>query len=207
MMTWLRCVALVSGPALMAASTFYWEDGRYGVTGGVLVAFSAIAWIYGILGIWEHLYVDRPRLSVLGIVLSLAGCFGGMAFGMQGFFEAIFGASPQESLDAAAAHPVASGLVLWYTGPAFPASLVLLGLVLARAKAVPMWMAVLLAASGAAFPLSRIARIDLVAHAADLAMLVSFCGLAVLVARGALGPKPALGPDDGARSGPRRTVS
>lgn len=170
----------------MAASTFFWQDGRYGLTGGVLVALSAIAWVYGLLAIWEWLYASYPRLAACGVVVSLLGCFGGIAFGLQGFFEGMFGVSHEASLAATAAHPVAANVVLWIPGPAFPLSLMLMGVLLARVRAVPTCVAVALAVSGLVFPLSRIPRVELIAHAADLLMLVPSCYLAVLFTRGRL---------------------
>ena len=76
------------------ASTFFWQDGRYGVTGGVLVALSSAAWVYGLLGVWEHLHAWLPKLATVGLLMTLLGqMFGGIAFGLQGFFEGIFGIS------------------------------------------------------------------------------------------------------------------
>jgi hypothetical protein len=179
----LRCASLVLGPLLLAASTFFWEGGRYGVTGGVLVALSGIAWVYGLIGIWERLHPRLPVAAALGLVLTLLGTFGGIAFGLQGFFEGAFGLSAAESLAAVGEHPVASWLVLWGPGPLFPLSLVLLGAVLLWTRLVPRSLAVALLIAGAAFPLSRISRLDLLAHTIDALLLVASAWLATRLLR------------------------
>ncbi len=179
----LRCVSLVLGPLLLAASTIFWEDGRYGVTGGVLVALSGIAWVYGLIGIWERLHPRLPVTATLGLVLTLLGTFGGIAFGLQGFFEDAFGLSAAESLAAVGEHPVASWLVLWGPGPLFPMSLMLLGAALLWTRLVPSSLAVALLVAGAAFPLSRIMRVDLAAHAVDALLLAGSTWLAARLMR------------------------
>ncbi|ADD43988.1 hypothetical protein [Stackebrandtia nassauensis] len=182
----LRTTSLILGPLSLAASTFFWEDGRYGVTGGVLVALASTAWIYGLLGVWEHLRDRSPLLSAVGIVLTVVGTFGGIAFGTQGFFEGIFDVSGAESLDAAARYPVASWFVLWLPGPLFPISLMLLGAMLLRLRVTPVPVAVALMLGGLAFPASRVSRVDLIAHGADVVLLAASAALALLVARGLL---------------------
>jgi hypothetical protein len=174
----LRRASLVLGPLLLAASTFFWEDGRYGVTGGVLVALASTTWVYGLIGAWELVHARLPWAAVGGLVLTLLGTFGGIAFGLQGFFEGAFELSAAESLAALDRHPVAAWLVLWGPGPLFPLSLALLGAALLRTRFVPRPLAVALLVVGAAFPLSRIGRVDLVAHAVDVLLLAASAALA-----------------------------
>lgn len=177
--------SLIAGPALTVVSTFLWDaDGRHGVTGGALAALSSVVWLYGLLGLWDRLRPERPGWAALGSLAAIVGCFGGIAFGLQGFYEAVFGLTGDQSLDALAEHPVAAQLVLWLPGPAFPLSMIALGLALALTRKAPLWTAVLFAVAGAAFPISRIPRIEAVAHVADLLLLIpsAYLGVTLLLA-------------------------
>jgi hypothetical protein len=175
---------LVLGPVLNAAATFQLVGGRYGVTGGTLVALSSVLWLPGLLGVWEVVRARRPVLGTVGAVLSTVGAFGGIAFGLQGFYEGVFGVDKQESLHALAAHPVAAQLALWLPGPVFPLSLFVLAVALAMTRVAPYWMAGVLAAGAVLWPLSRIPRIPALAHLADAAVLVPSVGLGVLLLAG-----------------------
>lgn len=194
MIRYLHTLSLVTGPLLAAVATFFWEGDRYGVTASVLLAFSTVAWIYGLLGLWERVAAWRPWFGGVGIVLALAGFLGGMAFSFQGFFEELYGVSKTGSLDAAAEHPAASALVLWLPGPAFPLGLCALGIALARARLASSWLGGLLVLSGVCFPLSRITRSEPIAHLADLLILAAFTVIAVAYLRTGLrrtAPEPA----------------
>ncbi|MEV0649762.1 hypothetical protein AB0I28_31350 [Phytomonospora sp. NPDC050363] len=74
--------------------------------------------------------------------------------------------------------------MLWLPGPAFPLSMIALGLALAMTRKAPLWTAVLLAVAGAVFPISRIPRIEAVAHVADLLLLgpSAFLGVTLILA-------------------------
>ncbi len=175
----------------MAVSTFLWEaDGRYGVWGGVVIMIANALWIYGLLGVWERVAVWRPWSGGVGILLALGGCVGGIAFGLQGFFEGLFAVSGTASLEAADAYPVAAAIVLWIPGPLMPVSLFALGLDLALSKLAPRWMAAMLIVSAAVFPLSRITRTDAIAHLADAFILLAFTALAVHYLRGGMDTAP-----------------
>ena len=77
-----------------------------------------------------------------------------------------------------AQYPLQVNLTLFWPGPLFPLSLLVLSLVYWRTKAVPLWVAGLLAVGAVAFPLSRIVRIEWVAHLVDLALLIPACYVA-----------------------------
>lgn len=191
----LQFLSLLAGPLLGAVATFFWESDRYGITAGVILMLSTVAWIYGLLGVWERIAAWKPWAGGLGIGLALLGFTGGMAFSLQGFFEGMFAISGTASLDAAAEHPVAAAVVLWIPGPAFPLGLCALGAALAWSRLAPRWLGALLVLSGALFPLSRITRTALIAHAADLVILAAFAALALLYLRTDLKrttPEPAL---------------
>lgn len=191
MIRYMRFLSLIAGPLLMAVSTFLWEaDGRYGVWGGVVIMIANALWIYGLLGVWERVAVWRPWSGGVGILLALGGCVGGIAFGLQGFFEGLFAVSGTASLEAADAYPVAAAIVLWIPGPLMPVSLFALGLDLALSKLAPRWMAAMLIVSAAVFPLSRITRTDAIAHLADAFILLAFTALAVHYLRGGMDTAP-----------------
>ncbi len=177
MLNRLRLLSLIVGPVLLAVSTFFWSDGRYGVTGGLLVAAAAVAWSYGMLGAWEVVADRMPAFGAVGILATLAGVLGGTTFGLQGLFEAIYEVSPERSLAEIAAHPVAEFLVYWIAGPAAPLAFALLGIATWIAQVCPRWISVLLVLGGLAFPASRITRAEFVAHGADLLLLVGLVAL------------------------------
>ena len=174
----VTAVALVLGPVGSATATYFWEDGRYGVTGGTILVLSMVVWTYGMLGLLEQVRRRLPRFGAVMLPVVLLGMLGGYAFGFQGFFEAVFHASAGESLAALEPYPVAANLLLWLPGPMMPVSLMLLGAGLGYRRVVPIWIGAVLCVAGALFPLSRIPRIDLVAHLADGLLVVAFLGLA-----------------------------
>ena len=63
-------------------------------------------------------------------------------------------------------------LFLFIPGSIFPLSLLVHGLMLARGRVVPTWVGLMLALGAAGFPISRFPRIELLAHAADLLLLI-----------------------------------
>lgn len=97
---------------------------------------------------------------------------GGTAFAFRGLFTEIYGISPAVALQSLNAHPFVANAIFWIAGPAFPVSLLILGIVLIRTKTVPLWVGILLVFGGAIFPISRIPRIALIAHAADVLLLI-----------------------------------
>ena len=68
--------------------------------------------------------------------------------------------------------PTTFNLTFFWPGPLFPLSLLILGAMLIRTKSIPLWAGLLICLAAIAFPVSRIPRIPLVAHAADVLMLV-----------------------------------
>lgn len=171
-------MSLVLGPLGSAAATFFWVDGRYGISGGTILVLAMVVWAHGVIGLLQALGTRMPGFASVGLPVALYAVMDGMAFGFQGFFEAVFDRSAEESLAALSAHPVAANLLLWLAGPMVPLSLVALGAVLGWRRVVPLWAAALLCVGGAAFPLSRIPRIELAAHLADAILVVAFAGLA-----------------------------
>ncbi len=174
----LQTLGLVVGPALFALSPLFWVDGHYGIVGGMLIAVATVPWVYGLVGEYGRLRPLYPRVAGLWLLLVLLGMFGTIAFGLQGFFEGVFGVADQAALDAFASYPPWGAAVLLVSGPLFPLALLVLGVMQWRARLSPRWAAGLLCAAAALFPLARLARLDLVAFAADLLMLAAFCVLA-----------------------------
>lgn len=174
----LQAVALFLGPVIFAASPFFWVDGHYGVTGGMLIALSTVPWVYGLIGEYEQFRERVPVLAGLWLLLLLVGMFGSIAFGLQGFFEGVFGISDRTSLAVLDGYPPQSLFVLWLPGPTFPLALLAFGVILGRTRMSPRWVAVLLCFAAIIFPLARVLRLDWVAYIADLLMLLPFCHLA-----------------------------
>ncbi len=199
-------ICLIGAPLLMALGTFFWQGGRLGVVGGTIQVYAAALWIPALLGLYGLLRDRMPRFAVLGGLLSIYASLGGNNFGMDGIYGGAFRAAGASDAMLGAL-PGAMGLALPLTllvpGIFFPLNLLILGLALGRAKVVPTWWAGLLCLGAVAFPASRIPRIELLAHVADLLLLVPLVWLgwrqvtqsnagtaSELAARGSVVPSP-----------------
>jgi hypothetical protein len=199
----LTVFCLVAGPAGSLIATTLWTGGRYGTAGGTVLVLAMTLWCFGLVGLLERVRPAAPRIAPPLLLFLLFGVTGGMAFGFQGFFEAVFNANAQESLDALAVYPLESTLLLWIPGPMMPIGLVLLAALIAWRRLVPLWTAGLLALGGVTFPLSRIPRIDLIAYLADGLIVAAFATLAGLIVTGRLDRAVAAAAERKHRAGSR----
>jgi hypothetical protein len=182
--------AMFVAPLLFALSSFYWSgDGQYGITGSTLLIFGSIAWIVAFVAIFRALRDVMPRYAAGGLVVAVYGTVcGGAAFAFQGLFRALYDIPHDRMLRGLADHPVVANAIFWIGGPAFPLTLVVLGVVLARTRTLAPWLGILLALGGALFPVARIPRLAGIAHAVDLMMLVPLWALGVRTWTRGLGP-------------------
>ena len=164
--------SLIVAPALMVASTFFWTNGEYSVPCATLLILSIFFWIPAFSGLFGLTKNTMPRYSVYGLWVAVFGCISGVCFAFLGYLTSIFEISHQQYLAKLSLYPFSSQLLLFGSGPLFPLSVFVLGIVLARSGAVPAWQAILFSLAGIAFPLSRITRIQSIAHVADLFFLV-----------------------------------
>ena len=91
----------------------------------------------------------------------------------------MFGITHEQYLQMLSHYQLSAQLLLFSSGPLFPLSIIVLGIVLIRIKVTPVWQAVLLLIVGIAFPLSRIPRVVLMAHIADILLLIPCWFIAV----------------------------
>jgi hypothetical protein len=174
-------LSLMLAPLCMAASTFFWVDGEYDPTGGALQVVSTVFWIPTFMVLFGSLKEKMPRYAVLGFLVAVYGCIGGSNFGMRGLFASAFDVSHRAVLEQSAVHPLPFNLTLYWAGPLFPLSLLVLGINLIRYKVVPVQTGVFVCLGGLLFPLSRISRIEVVAHLADLILLIPFVFLGLKI--------------------------
>lgn len=106
------------------------------------------------------------------------GMFGTVAFGLQGVFESVLGASEWRSTATFDIYPVPVAVILLLAGPMFPAALLLLGAQYWRTGLTPRWVAIALVFAAITFPVARVTRLTSVAFVADLIMLAAFCFVA-----------------------------
>jgi len=171
----LKGACLIIAPLLFALSTFFWQNGEYGVTAGTIIVVANVFWIPALSGLFGLLKDKMPWYSALGLFAAMCGaCIGGVAFGLLGYFSTIFHISHHAYIQTLTKFPVSSGVLIFWAGPLFPLSLLILGTVLLQKKAVAPLMAVLICLGAIAFPVSRIPRIELLAHLADVLLAVPF---------------------------------
>lgn len=166
-------ISAIVAPLLSALSTFFWQDGEYGVSGGTILTLAMVFWIPAFVALFG-LLKNMPWYTSIGLILAIYGCVSGVCFALVGVFSAAFDISKETYLATAAQQEYELGfnLLLFWPGPLFPLSLLVLGAVLWRKKALPMWVALLLILGGIAFPASRIPRIEMIAHAADFLLAI-----------------------------------
>ena len=169
-------LSLILAPALFATSTFFWirTSGRveFGVNGGTLIAIATVFWIPAFIGLFALVKERMPRYATWGLLVAIYGCLGGAAFGLEGLFAEAFTIPHDMRREAWARFPTPFNLTFFWPGPLFPLSLLILGAMLVRTRSIPLWAGLLLCVAAIAFPVSRIPRIELLAHLADVLLLV-----------------------------------
>lgn len=163
---------LVIGQCIEFTSTFFWlENGRHDINGSVLVILGMVFWSVGFVGLFSMFRENNPWYARLGLLYAFYGVLGGIAFGFEGLFSQLFGVE-KAGVDAFERFPLQLNLVLFWAGPAFPLSLLVLGVMIMVRKVQPWWIGLFMCIGAVAFPVSRIMRIAWVGHAADLILLV-----------------------------------
>ncbi|SHG58890.1 hypothetical protein SAMN04488109_0960 [Chryseolinea serpens] len=165
-------LSLIAAPLVFATSTFFWKEGQYGVTGGTLINLSQVPWIISFIVLFDKLKMEVPRYATVGLIIAIYGCLSGANFGFVGVFGEAFQIPHKTYLETFLHYPLSANLLLFWPGPLFPLSLLVLGIVLIRRKKVDLWLGILLCLGAIAFPLSRIPRIESVAHAVDILLAI-----------------------------------
>ncbi|WPU91177.1 hypothetical protein SNE25_17815 [Mucilaginibacter sabulilitoris] len=165
----------IMAPVLFGLSTFFWRNGEYGVIAATILASSMVFWIPALSTLFGLLKNKMPYYYSIGLFIAIYGCcMGGIGFGLLGYFSTIFNISHQTYLKTLSQYPISSGILLFWAGPLFPLSLLVLGINLTIKKAVENWLGIILCLGAILFPLSRILRIEIIAHVADLLLAIPF---------------------------------
>ncbi|WP_199853798.1 hypothetical protein [Plantactinospora sp. BB1] len=180
---------LLLGPLLNFVSGFFWEPDSQGITGGTLAALACACWLVGLIGLYDRLRAAAPRYVAVAMPLTVFAAVGGVAFGVQSIHEGLFDASHASTIELLDQHPLAAWSLYWIAGPLFPLALFALGVALLKLRAAPVPVGVLLCLGALAFPLSRITREPMIAHVADLLLLLPFLYLGVRALTGADRPE------------------
>jgi len=169
---------LIFAPVLFAASTFFWQNGEYGVEAAILIIFAMFFWIPALTGLFSLIKNEMPRYAVWGLWIAVFGCISGVCFAFLGYLTTIFNISHEQYLYSLSHYPITSQILLFGSGPLFPLSILVLGVNLMLKRSVPSWLGLLFCLAAIAFPLSRIPRIEWMAHIADFVMLVPSAAVA-----------------------------
>ena len=177
MKTKLHAASLILAPFCFAVSSFFWHTTgqytEYTVTAGVLLIIGSVFWVFTFAALFDLLKDKTPGYATWGFFIAVYGCLcGGVSFALRDIFTLTFHIPHKQMLETFAQYPVFDNIVFWVGGPAFPMSLLVVGIVLTATKKVPLWIGVLMGLSGVLFPASRITRIEMIAHATDVCMLV-----------------------------------
>lgn len=163
---------LFLAPLLQTISGFFWKNNEYGATGGTLLVLSTVFWIPGLIVLFNLVKDKMPNYAAWGLLISIAGFISGANFGFLGVMADVFNISHEQYLTAFKEYPVSSNILLFQSGPLAPLSLVVLGIVLLTTKSIKPYLAVLIIAGGASFPIGRILRNEWITHLSDLLLLV-----------------------------------
>ena len=174
-------LSLLLAPVLLGLSTLLWEGGSLGRQGGVLQLYSFVLWIPAHLGLLALVRPSAPRFAAWGQLLVAAAGISGACWAMDGIYLDVCGELLGKELETRAlidAMGSVAPLVLLIPGAFFPLSNLMIGVALWRSRRAPTWNALLLCLAGVAFPISRIPRIQPLAHAVDLLLVIAAWALA-----------------------------
>lgn len=171
----------VSGVCMIMASLLLLISSVAGGLGrdrldGTIGLYAFFLFIFAVLGLTRLLWDRAPRVAVALRLLAIFGCVGSVGFGVTTAFLGAAeqaGASEATLRDLEEIYGFGLPLLLQLPGITFPLSMVLLGIVLWRTRAVPAWTGIALALAGVAYPLGRAPDIQVLFYVADGLFIVS----------------------------------
>lgn len=170
----LWMVSTILAPLLLAISQFYWIDGVLTSTAGALQVLSFLFWIFAFQGMFEQIKGTNPKYAVWGFFLAVYGCLAGNNFGVDGIFiDAFNNLFPDSGVRFNGKSGTAALFAFFIPGALAPLNWVILGILFLIKKKIPIWAAITLIIAGIGFPLSRMPRIDLLAHIDNALLLLS----------------------------------
>ena len=172
---------LIIAPLLFGASTFFWQNGEYGVEAATLIIFSMFLWIPALTGLFSLIKTKMPRYAVWGLWIGVFGCISGVCFAFLGYLTTVFNIPHQQYLESLSQYPVTSQILLFGSGPLFPLSILVLGIILILKRSVPILIGILFCLGAIAFPVSRIPRVEWIAHVADLCIFIPSAMIAMQI--------------------------
>ena len=167
-------LSMILAPLLIVISQFFWVNGVLTTTAGVLQVFAYFFWIFAFQGMFQLLQESMPRYAVVGFFVAVLSCIGGNNFGVDGIYGDLMGVTTQVQMDEM--HNKIGGAAVAYLflpGLLFPLSLLVLGINLIRTQSVTFGIGLLLCIAAIGFPLSRVPRIDWIAHLDNFLLLIS----------------------------------
>ena len=176
----LMRVAAVVGPLLLAAASVAWLNGDdTAELRGILTFWAFPFMALAAYGVASRLQGRSPAGRAVVTALVTIGACAGAGFATEINMVDYFGIERLMEQDTPSAI-----LALGMPGLCFPLSLVALGLLSFSYRTLPRAQALLLAAGGVLFPLSRIPEAAGLAVVADLLLLAAFAPVAFPARRG-----------------------
>lgn len=173
--------SMIVAPILLAISQFYWIDGVLTSTAGALQVLSFLFWIFAFQGMFYQIKDDYPKYAVFGFFFAVYGCLAGNNFGVDGIFiDAFKNTFPDSTAHFNGKIGAASFVAFFIPGALAPLNWLILGLLFVIKKKIPVWMGLMLMISAVGFPLSRIPRIDWLAHLDNALLLFSMVAIAFI---------------------------
>lgn len=171
-------LATIAAPLLLLGSTIAYinEDGiNNGVVGGTIGVWSTIALTIAFAGLYRMIEVRAPRVGPVFGVIALAGLTAGTAFNVQSMYLAAYEKDLLSDITEGVLPGVSAigffAFLPW--GWLAPVSFVATGILLWRTRTAPAWSAALLVLGGVLFIASRPERINLLAVACDITLVVA----------------------------------
>lgn len=170
-------LATIAAPLLLLGSTIAYinEDGiNNGVVGGTIGVWSTIALVVAFAGLYRMIEERAPRVGPVFGSIALAGFTAGTAFNVQSMYLAAYEKDLLSDITAGAPGVSAIGFFAFLPwGWLGPVSFVATGILLWRTRTAPTWSAALLVLGGVLFVASRPERINLLAVACDITLVLA----------------------------------
>ena len=168
----LKLYSLIIGQILMTLSSFFLRnDGSNSFNAAMLIFLSMLFWTLGFMGIFDQMKKIWPWYSFLGLLYAIYGTFGRVLFTIEGLFAQALSLPARAGIEASERYPTIMAFVIHQSVPAFPMSILVLGVMLAIAKVVKGYTGLLVYLAGICFPLGRVLHLPWVTHFTDILLL------------------------------------